>query len=636
MQNRNFLMGFLALFFKTLSAAIIIVPPPPTAIQPYIDSANPGDTIQLSAGTYIEQIQVISKNLTIVGAGQDVTIIQAPPPSTPMTEAFTYGIRNFWPIIMVDNQAAPVSQTVDISDLTVDGDHQQDTVTLPLPSLDGLYGNDNRFFAIGYHNANGTVQNVHTTNTRESANFNEVAGGGIVNASNLGSVTFNVMSCLVDFYQRQGIDCRGAALTANISNTVINRGYVLTPNTVTATPNGIQYSGAALGSIVNNTVESNISTVLGAQASGILPFGAGPNLIISGNTVNNNDIGIAAIQNANNLTIDNNILNFTTTPGVNPDVGIFVQDPNGLTTITSNTMNNIPDTNMELSSSTDQPFQLGNNQFIGSNLGLLIEGNPPFGPTVTLNGDAFVGTVGYYIQETDSPHDVWPSTATASFDGLISGHITLAEYNYILSKMFGKHDSSGLGLLLQYIIPVPPTLAAVNPPSGPTDGGNTVTITGFSFISSNTTVSFGGIPATNVVIISNTSLTATVPPGVGGTVDVTVTTPFGTTPIVSGGRYTYITGAPLPPSNFVGTIGANKFLNKTEYILTMTWQPSPSSDVSSYAIYKNGAFVGQVSASGPLVFTTCLGSKRQANQYEIVAVNSNNIQSIPVSIEITS
>jgi hypothetical protein len=42
-----------------------------------------------------------------------------------------------------------------------------------------------------------------------------------------GAVTFNVTNCLIDFYQRQGIDCRGSTLTADISNSMINRGYVL-------------------------------------------------------------------------------------------------------------------------------------------------------------------------------------------------------------------------------------------------------------------------------------------------------------------------------------------------------------------------------------------------------------------------
>ena len=664
--NFLFLICLFAFFTGNLNSAIINVPADAPTIQAAVNLAAPsGDTIQISAGTYVEQIQVVNKSLSIVGAGENTTIIQAPGPLIPLTQFFTFGV-NFWCVLMVDNQAAPTPQTVNISDLTVDGDNQQDTTTLPAPSP-GFYGSANRFFAIGYHNASGTIQNVHTTNTKQSSSFNELAGGGIVNASSNGAVTFNVANCLVDFYQRQGIDCRGATLTASISNSTINRGYVLTPNTSTATPNGIQYSGLATGSITNNLVESNISTVLEAQATGLIPFGAGPNLVISGNTINNNDIGIAAIQNGNNLIINNNTVNFTITPGVNPDEGIVVQDTNGLTTITSNIMNNIPDVNMDLSTTNglstlttsllnnlleispglimglNEPFHLMNNQFIGSQVGLLVSGVtglPSTGPIVTMNGDSFTGTIGYYIQESiapnTAPNDIWPSTATVSFDGLISGHITFAEFNQILTKIFDKHNDPTLGLVLDFIIPTPPILTNINPNFGPTFGGNTITITGSSFISSNTTVYFGATPGTNVVVVSDTTITVTVPAG-SGTVDVTVVTPFGTTPIVPAGQYTYIKApppAPLPPSNFIGVVKKNKFLNKTEYVLKAKWDASPSPDVVLYQIYKNGHLVDEVLAGYPLVFVTCVDSKNAAKNYQIVAVNSDNLESTPVSIRI--
>ena len=224
-------------------------------------------------------------------------------------------------------------------------------------------------------------------------------------------------------------------------------------------------------------MESNISTVLGAQASGLIPFGAGPNLIVSGNTINNNDVGIAAIQNGNNLVISNNTLNFTTTQGVNSVEGILVQDTSGLTTITSNIMNNIPDVNMDLSTTmgTNEPFLLMGNQFIGSQTGLLVSGvtgTPSTGPVITMNGDSFTGTIGYYIQESvapdTAPNDIWPSTATVSFDGLVSGHITMAQFNQILTKIFDKHNDPTLGLVLAFITPIPPTLTKIDPTFGST------------------------------------------------------------------------------------------------------------------------------------------------------------------------
>jgi parallel beta-helix repeat protein len=519
----------LAMLAQPLYAATIVVGPPPASIQAAINSASSGDTIQLSAGTYVQEVQVISKSLNIVGAGQNLTIIQAPGPSTHLTQSFNIG-ANVWSIVMVDNQAAPTPQTVNISALTVDGGTQQDTVVAP------IYGNSDRFFAIGYHNAGGTIQNVHTTNTRQTANFNELAGGGIINSSTLGTVTFNITNSLIDFYQRIGIDCRGASLTANVSGSTVNRGYVLTPNTSTATPNGIQYSGSTAGSITNNLVESNIATVLNASATGILPFGAGT-VTVSGNTVNNNDVGIISIQSANNLTISNNTLNFTTTPGVNPDEGIVVQDTAGLSILSGNVMNGIPDVNMELDSSTNQAFQLMNNQFVGSQTGLLVNGNTTTGPIITMNEDSFTGTIGFYIQEVSAPNDIWPSTATVFFDGLISGHITLAEFNQILTKIFDSHNDPTIGLVLAYIVPSPPAITGVSPPSGPAAGGTTVTITGSNFLSSNTTVSFGATPGTNVVVVSDTTITVIAPPGTG-TVDVEVVTPFGTTTFVQ--AFTYI------------------------------------------------------------------------------------------------
>lgn len=618
-----------AFFSERLNSAIINVPADAPTIQAAVNLASPsGDTIQIAAGTYIEQVQVINKSLDFVGAGENSTFIQAPSAATPLTQFFTFGV-NFWCVLMIDNQAAPTPQTVNISNLTVDGSDQQDTATLPAPSP-GFYGSANRFFAIGYHNANGTVQNVHTTNTRQTSNFNELAGGGILNASSNGSVTFNVTNCLVDFYQRLGIDCRGATLTATVSNSTVNRGFV-SPGPA-ATPNGIQFSSSTIGSIINNLVEGNISTVAAAQATGILPFGAGANVIVSGNTINNNDIGIAAINCGNNLTISNNTVNFTTTQGVNAVEGIIVQDTNGLSTVTSNIMNNLPDTCMELISSTNQSFQLASNQFIGSQTGLIVTGGTTVGPIVTMNGDSFTGTAGYYIQEVTAPNDIWPSTATVYFDGLLSGHMTFAQFNQVLTKIYDKHNDPALGLVLDFIPPSPPTLTNISPRFGSPHGGYTVTITGTNFLSSNTLVFFGTTPGTNVVIVSDTEITVTAPPGTG-IVNVIVITLFGTTPIDPANQFTYTIN---PPSNFVGVVVKNKFLNKTNYILESKWDPSTTPNIAFYRIYKNGVLVDVVPVGSPLVFVTCLNSKKEASQFQLVAVTSNNVESTPISIRIVN
>ena len=67
-----------------------------------------------------------------------------------------------------------------------------------------------------------------------------------------------------------------------------------------------------------------------------------------------------------------------------------------------------------------------------------------------------------------------------------------------------------------------PTVTSVSPNNGPATGGTGVTITGTNF-GPGATVTFGSAAATNVVVASSTSITATTPAGSIGAVTVTVT-----------------------------------------------------------------------------------------------------------------
>jgi len=67
-----------------------------------------------------------------------------------------------------------------------------------------------------------------------------------------------------------------------------------------------------------------------------------------------------------------------------------------------------------------------------------------------------------------------------------------------------------------------PTVGGVSPSSGTAAGGTAVTITGSNF-AAGATVSFGGIPATNVAVVTSTLITAMTPAHAAGAVTVTVT-----------------------------------------------------------------------------------------------------------------
>jgi len=94
-----------------------------------------------------------------------------------------------------------------------------------------------------------------------------------------------------------------------------------------------------------------------------------------------------------------------------------------------------------------------------------------------------------------------------------------------------------------------PTVTGVKPNQGPLAGGTTVTIAGTGFVSGNTTVYFGSIAATGVTVNSGTAITATAPAG-SGTVDVTVTTKYGTSAANGSDKFSYITIAVYSDSKY--------------------------------------------------------------------------------------
>lgn len=82
-----------------------------------------------------------------------------------------------------------------------------------------------------------------------------------------------------------------------------------------------------------------------------------------------------------------------------------------------------------------------------------------------------------------------------------------------------------------------PGVTAVSPSVGPAAGGTTVTISGIG-LGGATAVDFGSTPAAGFTVESQSEIVATAPPG-AGTVNVTVATASGTSPIVTADRYTY-------------------------------------------------------------------------------------------------
>src|SRR5262249_40890508 len=89
-----------------------------------------------------------------------------------------------------------------------------------------------------------------------------------------------------------------------------------------------------------------------------------------------------------------------------------------------------------------------------------------------------------------------------------------------------------------------PTVTAVSPNTGGTGGRTSVTLPGTNFVDV-TDVQFGNTPADSFTVNSSTSITATSPSHGAGTVDITVTTPYGTSATSTADQFNY-TLAPAP------------------------------------------------------------------------------------------
>ena len=115
-----------------------------------------------------------------------------------------------------------------------------------------------------------------------------------------------------------------------------------------------------------------------------------------------------------------------------------------------------------------------------------------------------------------------------------------------------------------YVLPPLPTVTNVSPTSGPSTGGTTVTLTGTGLTGASA-INFGAAnPAVFFNVNSPTSATITAPAGPLGTVDVTVTTPGGTSAATAADHYTYT----VPPAPAVSSLSPTSGPNGTSVTIT--------------------------------------------------------------------
>ncbi len=255
-------------------------------IQDAVNNANSGDTIQLAAGTYIQQVHINKNNIRLTGVGNS-TVIESP---VSLSLSFNYGwtIR---PVIFVDGVTG-----VTIDNLTVDGA--------------GRGATNNRFAGIAYWNAGGVVESVLVTRVRENPYNGNQHGYGVIARNNTGGpYTLIIKNSKFTDIQKNGIYVLDSGLTATIqNNTVTGHGA----NNMNAS-NGIVATSGSNVTITGNTVNNYHYTGASWTSSGIIVM-SGTSGTVNNNRLNSVQAGIY-VMDAGPVTVDSNRINMPSNSG---------------------------------------------------------------------------------------------------------------------------------------------------------------------------------------------------------------------------------------------------------------------------------------------------------------------------------
>jgi len=232
---------------------------------------------------------------------------------------------------------------------------------------------------------------------------------------------------------------------------------------------------------------------------------------------------------------------------------------------------------------------------------------PPCGPTVF--GGCFSGPFGGAINDNAIFVKSPPGTANTTVDVKVT---TAGGTN--TPSVFDEYT---------FDAPGQPMVTVVSPNSGLPDGGTAVFVSGHNFLGA-TAVHFGAVGSTRFFPLSPGVIQAISPPGAGGTtVDVTVTTPGGTSALSPADQFSYL-GPPGAPLNVIATAGDGQ--------ASVSWTPPASDGGSPITGYTVTSTPGGISVSaGPSATSLTVTGLTNGVTYTFTVTASNAIGTGPAS-----
>ena len=271
-------------------------PPEYATIGAAVTAASPGEQICIGAGTWPEQV-TISKELTLTGAGELITIISSPAVLAPVcgTDLANYGNS----VAIVDICGAVANVT--ISELTIDGDWDGAGPLSGMPA-----SGRSEFFGLVVHGgATATISNLTVTNINQANSGSWGAQQGravwVGPASTLSATNIHVLR-----YQKSGIfasggsGALGAVATLNLSDSLVEGDQLAGMNSAIAM-NGITIIGAdaTLNGVTSRGNKCDVASCgfTGFTSGGLLIYdraGVVPamHVYISANIFQDNDWGV--------------------------------------------------------------------------------------------------------------------------------------------------------------------------------------------------------------------------------------------------------------------------------------------------------------------------------------------------------
>ena len=246
-------------------------------IQPAIDAASDGDTVNIDAGTYDAPLRITGRNIMLQGTAGTIITSSFSPAAVNVPNGSYYG-RN--PIIFIQNS------TVTLKSLEVKAG--QVPVYNPIDGITAV-------------NSDVTLDHVTVDDIRNSGGYNgmQYGRGLTVFGADPGYSTVTVSNCAFGQINKNAIHLMG-----NVSSMISDSAFTgSNQDAAAAAQNGIVLMNGATGTITGCMFSDFRYQDDSATSTGILAYSAGMGIRINGNSFSNNQ---TAVYNENTPSIDAN------------------------------------------------------------------------------------------------------------------------------------------------------------------------------------------------------------------------------------------------------------------------------------------------------------------------------------------